>query len=136
MGDIKFRAWDKEQNKMLLPDKWDWDWYLCNEYGVLSFPVMIARDYVMSYQTKKELILMQYTGLKDKNGVEIYEGDIISFDSNTSIVFYNSSHCAFMLADGGARGRGYLRLGQLSSLDIEVIGNIYEHKHLLGGDYE
>ena len=118
MREIKFRAWNKESKQYV--------------------PPMTIQE--MIYSTKNEFsleqlnewfIFEQYTGLKDKNGKEIYEGNIISFDNNISIVFYNSIHCAFMLADGGTRGRGYLRLGQLSSLDIEVIGNIFENPELL-----
>ena len=83
--------------------------------------------------------LMQYTGLKDKNGVEIYEGDIVRFEAiewtgnngdrveYQGVVEYSEEHIAFSykLPTG-------LEAIPYESTNIEVIGNIYENPELLG----
>jgi len=81
-------------------------------------------------KTKNNYILMQFTGLYDKNGKEIYEGDIINrsyrhqgeyFTKKSIIVF---EHGSFYIKDGAL-------LFNYSSDDLEVIGNIFENKELL-----
>lgn len=84
---------------------------------------------------------LQYTGLKDKNGVEIYEGDIVKGSAYgkeiyTGVVeFYDASFV--MRIDGN---KGYYRLNKMTFQELEVIGNIYEHniqeKYNLDGDKE
>jgi len=67
MREIKFRAWDKERKTMLSPDD------LCHLEGNVSKALK---------ESSPHLELMQFTGLKDKNNREIYEGDIVKLDNS------------------------------------------------------
>lgn len=82
------------------------------------------------YQNDDHFILMQYTGLKDKNGKEIYEGDVVRThnDMASEQVYWNNEYAQF--------SKGRVIDGVFSNIheDIsycEVIGNIYENPDLL-----
>ena len=68
-------------------------------------------------------IIVQYTGLKDKNGVEIYERDIVLIAGNFSGQVFDRLGCWFV-----EMGK---ELGYYPNQDIEIIGNIYENPELL-----
>lgn len=127
MREIKFRAWDKKERRFLNEDEFVIDnngkVYLWNENNTLSFIYNIE--------------LMQYTGLKDKNGKEIYEGDVVAYDlgfddektENYKIIFDNKQ-CAYFMFPLNDKSR--LRHFTYSAKnDCEVIGNIYENTELL-----
>ena len=109
MRDIKFRAWDKESKSM--------------RYNAEDSLSLILSN-------KQDFELMQYTGLKDKAGVEIYEGDIVKCimqcDGFTlphmGEIAYAEVFGAFATKNEG--GKTLLHNHQLNS--FEVIGNIYE----------
>ena len=75
---------------------------------------------------------MQYTGLKDKNGKEIYEGDVVKadIDGATYITYWEEKEIGFRFRQSNDLNEPYLTVG-LPIDDIEIIGNIYENPELL-----
>jgi hypothetical protein len=108
MREIKFRAWNKKHNIMV-----SWEQMKVDNTVTICFG---------SVDSVREL--MQFTGLLDKNGKEIYEGDIIKekFDGLTKIEWGENCSCCSKVV-GFIFGSGYK--------DVEVIGNIYENPELL-----
>ena len=112
---IKFRAWDYTSNVM----RNDITEMVFNSDGTLNqINVETGADILFP---EKECVLMQYTGLKDKNGVNIYEGDIILVIDAVSME--QSIHDVKWVGIGWTR--------QILFTQVEVIGNIYENPELL-----
>lgn len=79
---------------------------------------------------ESQVDLMQYTGLKDKNGVEIYEGDILQFHSYLKTVLFSDGVFGSIPADSFGSYSGFLPLKSFSSR-AQVIGNIHENPELV-----
>ena len=107
MREIKFRAWDGIKMRGI---------------GNLQDRFSIRNDGVVNGNI--EYILMQYTGLKDKNGTEIYEGDILQRNDNSIAVVEFENGMFITKYDA--------LMWELCENSPIVIGNIYQNPELLG----
>jgi len=123
--EIKFRVWDFASQSMKSSKRW------AVGFDGTVWPSDGKGGY-QAWEKDKGFALMQFTGLRDKNGVEIYEGDIVKHrfedyeDFTKYVVEWKPNECQFR---GEEIGGGRHNLSIYSSM--EVCGNIYENKDLL-----
>ena len=123
MRDIKFRAWDKEQK--------EWVKYSITD----NIPIFCHNT--SRWKTDKEgkrFILCQYTGLKNFNGKEIYEGDIvraIGFSKWIGVAKYSDKNQAFVFECIDKNYRGNIVFMSQFDQGFKILGNIYENPEML-----
>jgi len=121
---IKFRAWDVAEQEMF----YGMNKCLMNWDGL---------KHNVSRFLDGDIPVMQYTGLKDKNGREIYEGDVLRqqlraglFVLYLSVWVQGDYYCGFYLERTRPNPYQYIDIGQERTSKLEIIGNIYENPEL------
>lgn len=133
MKQIEFRCWNVDENRMDIPSMLD---FINSGYWVQTGQ---SSEHGFWVYPPEEFILLRFTGLYDKNGKEIYEGDIVKTYHNFILIVAfeygafvlknkQDTHCAVLgwQSDYESNEMDWADLD-----DIEVIGNIYENKELL-----
>lgn len=128
MREFNFRAWD-ERNKIMHYSFQFIESLPSEENGCLIFTSdkqLVTTEWINNPYFRQQLKIMQYTGLKDKNGKEIYEGDVVGRDdmAYTRKVVYCPKRAAFILKD---ENETYFNM----AFAYIVLGNIYENPELM-----
>jgi len=123
--EIKFRAWQTHHKEMYQPF-----------VGYIEFPDIVVGfdDGDLRLEGEKNVILMQTTGLKDKNGKEIYEGDVLKIETKEvssfrGYIFYDDKKSGFQFYD--LVDKQSYTIFNIDKESFEVIGNIWQNPELL-----
>ncbi|MDN6724748.1 MAG: YopX family protein [Tetragenococcus halophilus] len=127
----KFRAWDKEHEEMLYPDDEDKIFFEVTVYGMNTLDMRVDSDEYGGF-SYLNTVIMQSTGLHDKNGVEVYEDDIVRCSRGCP-------HRVIWVKEYGGSFLGGMPAWYLSGLNEgyswtgveEIIGNSWENPELL-----
>lgn len=127
MREIKFRAWIKDPKEMVYYDKL----MLFNGSDEAIAFHNLETSYIDDYEVKTPFELMQYTGLLDCNGKEIYEGDVVRQLVESKTRGEEEKEWIREVPEFPALLFHQVGEGFFSAEDVEVIGNIYENPELL-----
>ena len=131
----KYRAWIKEEKRMFFSDD-----ILAIDYEneeIVTQQVYFENGlpddrFIYCYKTD-EIELMQSTGLRDKNGKEIFEGDILDYKGRKALVRWHGSYASFIyrFVDELQNRKTEWKPLYLAYMKCEIIGNIYENPEFL-----
>ena len=115
MRELKFRAWDVNQDEMISWEDIEEQWGNCGYHD--------------SIFRNDHYITMQFTGIKNKNGVEVYEGDVFKHKNKVLYqVVFNQTKCRFcvkMSFKGKEYGSNFIKSLEWAVDKLELIGNIH-----------
>lgn len=119
----KFRAWLKNDKEIIDVDEIHW----------FDGELDIIGDYITFVRKADEIELMQSTGVKDKNGKEIFEGDIVDYKGRKAVVKWHGSYASFIyrFVDELQERKSEWKPLYLAYYKFEVVGNVHENKELL-----
>ena len=121
MRELKFRVWDNVENEFLTGWKTN------------QLVIRPLSGRVTDGGTTPNVILLQYTGLEDRNGKEIYEGDIVEYGLLTGEIVFESGSFQLEIMKSEYSGLIGTRdcLIDLAEDGFEIVGNVFEHSDLL-----
>lgn len=128
MREIKFRAWDNYEGKWCF----GYEYPSLGGFSLLGEVVLMGEIGKYSLDYYQHIKIMQFTGLKDKKGKEIYEKDIIKMgsDDKLAIVNWSTKFASFVLnRDGWAFSHWFGE--SCNPEDVEIVGNEFENPELL-----
>ncbi len=137
MREIKFRAWNKENKSWYHPI---YEAHRGKLEEILMKPstghVVIRKhpnkDTYLDATQHSRFILMQYTNFKDKNGVEIYEGDVVKDEISRLEVVWHTKTGTWGFHKKHKETADFFSLAMLEpEIKLEIIGNVHENKELL-----
>ena len=127
----KYRAWDSEKKKFVK------HFFITDNGLICNMEKPTSEHKLIIPVEKSELILMQSTGLLDKNGKEIFEGDIVQFEDCYEVsdfLYINTGIIEWCQGGFHVTNRDSVLMEDLldgDSLDVTIIGNIYENREFL-----
>lgn len=126
----KFRLWDKRFSEFVE------DFFVSEDGKIYKKSTDTGYGIAISKETSDKVILMQSTGLKDKNGKDIFEGDILACKTDDEVInlniFWDEEHALFMFESKKYNEQEPLaELVENNTYPFEIIGNIYENPELL-----
>lgn len=128
MRQIKFRAYLKDTNEMVKVGAMDWD----EEGNLLCLNYPKGKDY---FGYENDIALMQYTNFKDKDGREIYEGDVVKYYNNLyQVIWTTPGFCISRIHPNKFELELIANTDkkpEMIKASLEIVGNIYENPELL-----
>ena len=128
MREIKFRVWDKKIKEYIVPEQFE-ILLLCSNDKKTPVCNLNLSNNIYDFYKAENIEVDMFTGLKDKKGKEIYEGDLVklldTIDEIVCVVKY--AYGSYILENGEYTEY----LGEVEERFLEVVGNIYENKKLM-----